>query len=306
MVLPALGPPANRVVRPRGKPPPLISSMPVMPVGALVGTSTRGDRTDFILFPVGSINSATAMAAGNTHPSHELQFVRPIVADARPGGARPGLYQALPWRDGRITSDRDLDPIDASAGYIRRRGRKRQILDCLQTRATSCRDMEWSWRQITRQKSRQERRKTGFVQGNGHGSLTVSIRFSTVAVCAVNHIQRSVIRPAIYVAMNDWRVLNAGQIRNRVGRPYRANATYIPLNEEGGINGRKIHLMSLELTRGEDPRRACDSALARVRGYTGGLQSLHSDSRITLPPSRQSALRRFERPLRSGRYDGLG
>src|ERR1035437_9610557 len=53
-VLPEPGPPTSSVVRPRGKPPPVISSKPVMPVGALVGTFTSGDRTDFILFPVGS------------------------------------------------------------------------------------------------------------------------------------------------------------------------------------------------------------------------------------------------------------
>src|ERR1035437_8968529 len=52
MVLPEPGPPTSSVVRPRGKPPPVISSKPAMPVGALVGTFTRGDRTDFILPPV--------------------------------------------------------------------------------------------------------------------------------------------------------------------------------------------------------------------------------------------------------------
>ena len=53
-VLPEPGPPTSSVVRPRGKPPPVISSKPAMPVGALVGAFTRGDRTDFILFPAES------------------------------------------------------------------------------------------------------------------------------------------------------------------------------------------------------------------------------------------------------------
>jgi hypothetical protein len=39
----------------RGNPPPVLSSTPMMQVGALVGTFTNGDRMDFILFPVRSI-----------------------------------------------------------------------------------------------------------------------------------------------------------------------------------------------------------------------------------------------------------
>src|SRR5688572_20544412 len=41
MVLPEPDPPTSNVVRPRGRPPPVISSRPAMPVGALVVRLTR-------------------------------------------------------------------------------------------------------------------------------------------------------------------------------------------------------------------------------------------------------------------------
>jgi hypothetical protein len=51
MVLPDPGPPISSVVRPRGKPPPLISSKPTIPVGAFLETAGAGERSDFIMFP---------------------------------------------------------------------------------------------------------------------------------------------------------------------------------------------------------------------------------------------------------------
>jgi hypothetical protein len=39
----------SSVARPLGRPPPVISSKPVMPVGALVGALTTVDRTRFII-----------------------------------------------------------------------------------------------------------------------------------------------------------------------------------------------------------------------------------------------------------------
>nr|ART37899.1 F506 [uncultured bacterium] len=42
-VLPEPGPPTSNVVRPRGKPPPVISSNPVMPVSTLFGTFATGN-----------------------------------------------------------------------------------------------------------------------------------------------------------------------------------------------------------------------------------------------------------------------
>jgi hypothetical protein len=126
-----------------------------------------------------------------TFASLITRLARPIVADARPRGARPGVYQALPGRDRRITLDRDLDPIDTSAGYIRRSGRKRQNGDCSQTRAASCRNLKWFWRQITRQESRKERRKTDSVrQMTVRTSPINNMRLFTVAVCAVRHTSR--------------------------------------------------------------------------------------------------------------------
>jgi hypothetical protein len=131
-------------------------------VCALAGNLTRGDRTDFILFPAGSkIDSAIAMKAGNTHKVDWLQIARPIVADAGPGVVWPGLSQALPWRDNPIGLVRDLDPIDTCARDVLHRGRKTQKLDCSQTCAAYCQYLEWSWRQITWHKLREARRKTG-------------------------------------------------------------------------------------------------------------------------------------------------
>src|ERR1017187_2057580 len=90
MVLPEPGPPTSSVVRPSGKPPPVISSKPVMPVGAFFSPLTRGDWTGLILFPAGStINSTTARAGGNTHAEHWLCFARPIVAIATCGQLTP-------------------------------------------------------------------------------------------------------------------------------------------------------------------------------------------------------------------------
>jgi KaiC/GvpD/RAD55 family RecA-like ATPase len=50
IVLPEPGPPTSSVVQPRGRPPPQISSKPVMPVGALDIFATRV-RNDFIVLP---------------------------------------------------------------------------------------------------------------------------------------------------------------------------------------------------------------------------------------------------------------
>src|ERR1700675_5080453 len=51
MVLPDPGPPISNVVRPRGKPPSLISSKPAIPVGAFLDAAAAGERSDFIVFP---------------------------------------------------------------------------------------------------------------------------------------------------------------------------------------------------------------------------------------------------------------
>src|SRR4029077_17927158 len=45
MVLPEPAPPTRSVVRPRGKPPSVISSRPAMPLGALVRLFTTGNRS---------------------------------------------------------------------------------------------------------------------------------------------------------------------------------------------------------------------------------------------------------------------
>ena len=52
MVLPEPNPLTSSIVRPRGKPPPVISSKPVKPVGALVDIFMKIDR-DFIMFSLG-------------------------------------------------------------------------------------------------------------------------------------------------------------------------------------------------------------------------------------------------------------
>ena len=51
IVLPEPGPPTSSVVRLRGKPPPVISSKPMMPVAALAGALPTAERADFICFP---------------------------------------------------------------------------------------------------------------------------------------------------------------------------------------------------------------------------------------------------------------
>src|SRR6185312_2804087 len=50
MVLPEPGPPTSSVVRPRGRPPPVISSRPVIPVGALVVLRGTGS-SEFMVCP---------------------------------------------------------------------------------------------------------------------------------------------------------------------------------------------------------------------------------------------------------------
>jgi hypothetical protein len=92
---------------------------------------------------------------------------------------------------GELTLDRDLNPIDTSAGYIRRRGRKRKNFDCSQTRVASCRNLEWSWRQIARQKIAGRAQKNRLGQGNGNDFPDIgSMRLFTVAVCTVRHTSR--------------------------------------------------------------------------------------------------------------------
>ena len=156
MALSEPGPPSSNVVRSRGKPRSVISSKPVMPVDALVGTMGIG-RFSSCFLQSAIINSGTVMAAGNTS-GYWLIFAQRIAADAEPRGARP-------LEDRRISLDRDLDPIDTSVGYIRHHDRKGQNLDCSQAFGAPCRNMEWSWRQIMRQaSSREVRRKTGSVR----------------------------------------------------------------------------------------------------------------------------------------------
>ena len=74
--------------------------------------------------------------------------------------------------------DRDLDPLDTSAGYIRRRDRKRQNWIRSRAPAASRPKLKWCWRQITRQESRERRRKTGSV-----GEMAVVPPVPAVSAC---------------------------------------------------------------------------------------------------------------------------
>ncbi len=51
MVLPDPGPPCTASFGPSGRPPPLISSKPAIPVGAFLDTNAAGERSSFIVFP---------------------------------------------------------------------------------------------------------------------------------------------------------------------------------------------------------------------------------------------------------------
>ena len=79
-------------------------------------------------------------------------------------GGRPGVCQAMPY----ICLDCHLDPIETSAKHIQR-SRTNQNLDCSQTRASSCRNLESRREQITRDKSREERGKTDDLYATGYG-----------------------------------------------------------------------------------------------------------------------------------------
>jgi hypothetical protein len=157
----------------------VISSKPVMPVGALVGALKREDRADFI----------------------SLLFPRNDDGSRQPTLRRIGcrsLERLFPMPDFRI---------DTSAGCIQRGGRKRQNLNCSRARTASSRNMEWSWRQITgkhrgkcaevrqpRPCKRDARMKSSnsnrLGPEKGRDSYADSIRVFTAAVCTVGHTSR--------------------------------------------------------------------------------------------------------------------
>ena len=143
MVLPEPGPPTSSVVRPLGKPPPVISSKPVIPVGAFVELCPEGERgalNPFLL--AGMITSTVAFGTGERPLAYCLTIARSMV-DA----GKPCVPQATLARIWRIGARQKLDSIDVRWTACQRCSRKVHHVNCLQTSINSCRNLEWSrWR----------------------------------------------------------------------------------------------------------------------------------------------------------------
>src|SRR6185312_9806336 len=76
------GPPTTNVVRPRGKPPPVISSSPTMPVAHLVDAFAGADGSDFICsFLEKTTHHADSFRqAEDGHPPLKGSFLRTVRA----------------------------------------------------------------------------------------------------------------------------------------------------------------------------------------------------------------------------------